>query len=417
MGSFGFKAALVGAALALAPIAVAEAQTKTVKFGLPQDFTVVYTFVTAEYVQGYRDYVTMVNERGGVGGYKIELMVSDHGNAIQRGLEAYDRFTKDGAVLIDPLSTPVSRALVSRALQDKVNLVTTVSGRSDAIDGTVFPYVLPMSPIYWSQVARVVDYLGEREKGLKGKKLAYVYIDTPFGREALPLLDALSKKYGFEVQSFPYAPPGNEQSAVWTQVRRFRPDYAFIGGAGIGQPVAIKEAIRNGIPADKVVSWVWLSESDMDVVGRAEAKGVMKFAPTKQGADDKVIQDILKEVVATGKGSGPKDKVGTSYYNIGVMAAAIATEGVRRAAEKSPAGPVDGPWLNAGLTSIKDFSLGGFIPAVTITPEDHQGGGAGAVAQWDGAKWVEVGGFKAVDQDIIGKLVHELSAEFKASGK
>ena len=417
MKHFHLRAAIMGAAIAFAPIMPGFAQSKVVKFGMPQDFTVVYTFVTAEYNQGYRDYVTMINERGGVGGVKIELLIADHGNAIQRGLEAYDRFTREGAALIDPLSTPVSRALVSRAMQDKVNLATTVSGRSDAIDGSAFPYVLPMSPIYWSQVARVVDYIADKEKGLSGKKLAYVYIDTPFGREALPLFEALAKKLGFTLQTYPYAPPGNEQSAVWTQVRRFRPDYAFVGGGGIGQPVAIKEALRNGIPADKIASWVWLSESDMDVVGRQEAKGVLKWAATKQGPDDRLIQDIVREVVDKGKGAGPKEKVGTSYYNVGVMAAAIAVEGVRKAAEKDPNGPFDGPWLNAGLTSIKDFSAGGFIPPVTITAEDHQGGGAGAVTQWDGGKWVEVSGFKAVDQDIIWKMVKDLSAEFKATGK
>lgn len=415
MKDFSIKAAWLGAALALSPLAV-EAQTKTVKFGMPQDFTVVYTFVTAEYSQGYRDYITMINERGGAGGVKIELMISDHGNAIQRGLEAYDRMTRDGAALIDPLSTPVSRALVSRALQDKVNLVCTVCGRSDAIDGTVFPYAMPLSPIYWSQTARVIDYIGEKG-GLKGKKIAFVYIDTPFGREALPLLDALSKMNGFELQTFPYAPPGNEQSAVWTQVRRFRPDWAFIGGGGIGQPVSIKEAVRNGIPADKIATWVWLSESDMDVVGRAEAKGVVKFAPTKQGADAKVIQDIVREVVDKGRGAGPKEKVGTSYYNIGVMAAALAAEGVRKAAEKNPNGPFDGPWLNAGIHSIKDFSADGFMPSTTVTAEDQQGGGAGAIAQWDGAKWAEVSPFKAMAQDEIWKMVKVLSAEFKATGK
>jgi branched-chain amino acid transport system substrate-binding protein len=415
MKVFSWKAAALAAGLALSP-AAAFAQAKVVKFGMPQDFTVVYTFVTSEYNQGYRDYITMFNERGGANGVKIELMISDHGNAIQRGLEAYDRYVKDGAALIDPLSTPVSRALVSRALQDKVNLVTTVSGRSDAIDGAVFPYVMPLSPIYWSQTARMIDYLNEKG-GLKGKKLAYVYIDTPFGREALPLLEALSKKHGFELQTYPYAPPGNEQSAVWTQVRRFRPDWAFIGGGGVGQPVSIKEAMRNGISPDKILSWIWLSESDMDVVGRSEAKGVLKFTATEQGTSAKVLQDILKEVVDKGKGAGPKEKVGTAYYNVGVMAAAVAAEGVRKAVEKNPNGPFDGPWLNAGLTSVKDFSADGFIPATTVTADDHQGGGAGGVAQWDGTKWVTIAPFKAAEQDIIWEMVRKLSAEFKATGK
>lgn len=404
-------------ALAVAAIQPSAAQEKVIKFATPQDFTVVYTFVTNEYNQGYRDYISLVNEAGGVNGYKIEVLVADHGNATQRGIEAYERFVREGAILIDPLSTPVSRALVDRALKDNINLATTVSGRSDAADGSVFPYILPMSPSYWSQISRVVDYLNSQDGGLKGKKMAFVYIDTPFGREGLPMLDALSKRYGFELQSFPYAPPGNEQSAVWTQVRRFKPDWAFIGGGGVGQPVAIKEAIRNGINPDRIASWVWLSESDMDVVGRAEAKGVLKWAATEQGRDAKVIKDIIANVVDKGKGAGPKEKVGTSYYNVGVMAAAIAAEGLRKAFEKNPNGPFDGKWLNAGLTSISNFTADGFLPPVTVTPEDHQGGGAGKLARWDGAKWVGIGEWAAPNQDLVWQLIREQSAQYKATGK
>jgi branched-chain amino acid transport system substrate-binding protein len=416
----GLFSGMIRAAAVLASVAAAQpalAQDKVIKFGTPQDFTVVYTFVTNEYNQGYRDYISLVNDRGGVNGYKIEVLVADHGNAPQRGIEAYERFTREGAVLIDPLSTPVSRALVDRALKDKINLATTVSGRSDAADGGVFPYILPMSPSYWSQISRVVDYLNTLEGSLKGKKLAFVYIDTPFGREGLPMLDALSKRYGFELQAFPYAPPGNEQSAVWTQVRRFKPDWAFIGGGGVGQPVSIKEAIRNGINPDRIATWVWLSESDMDVVGRAEAKGVLKFAATEQGGESKIIKDIFAGVVDKGKGAGPKEKVGTSYYNVGVMAAAIAVEGVRKAFEKSPNGPITGPWLNAGLTSIAQFTADGFLPPVSVTPEDHQGGGAGKLARWDGAKWVNVGDWAAPNQDLVWQLIREQSAQYKATGK
>ena len=64
------------------------AQDKIVKIGMPMDFTRVYTFVTAEYAQGHRDYLTLINDAGGAGGYKIVADITDHGNDIPRAIEA-----------------------------------------------------------------------------------------------------------------------------------------------------------------------------------------------------------------------------------------------------------------------------------------------------------------------------------------
>src|SRR5258708_264350 len=108
----------------------ASAQEKVIRFALARDLRRVYMFVTAEYSQGQRDYITLVNERGGINGYRIIADVSDHGNDLPRAIEAYEKAKREGAVLIDPLSTPVARALVPRALEDKINMVTAFSGRS-----------------------------------------------------------------------------------------------------------------------------------------------------------------------------------------------------------------------------------------------------------------------------------------------
>jgi branched-chain amino acid transport system substrate-binding protein len=410
-----FVAAGTGAAL-LTAVPLVKAQEKVIKFGMAQDFTVVYTFVTAEYSQGQRDYFSLVNERGGVSGWKISADIVDTGNAPQRGIEAYERFKRDGVVLIDPLSTPVSRALVSRVLQDKINMVTMVSGRSDAADGSVFPYVLPLSPSYWSQAAALVEYMGQQDKGLKDKKIAFVHIDTPFGREPLPLLQELAKRRGFELLTFPYAPPGNEQSATWTQVRRAKPDWTIIWGGGVGQTVSLKEALRNGIVPDRIASVIWLSESDMKVVGIDQVKGVLKFEGAAGGREPKVIQDILREVVAKGKGAGAQELVGTTYYNIGVMSGAIMVEGVRRALEITKGSAITAEALNEGLRSIGGFTADGLIPPLTTTKTDHQGGGRGRVAQWDGKRWVAKTDWLAADQDVVWQLIKASSAEFKKTG-
>jgi branched-chain amino acid transport system substrate-binding protein len=146
------------ALLAAQPVKLAFGQDKTIRFLMTQDFTKVYTFVTAEYSQGQRDYMTLINERGGINGYKIVAEVTDHGNDLPRAIEAYERAKGQGMVLVDPLSTPVARALVPRVLADKVNMVTAFSGRSDAADGTVFPYIFPLSPNYWTQMGLLIDY-------------------------------------------------------------------------------------------------------------------------------------------------------------------------------------------------------------------------------------------------------------------
>lgn len=392
------------------------AQEKVIKFGMAQDFTKVYTFVTAEYSQGQRDYLTLVNERGGVSGWKIQAEVVDTGNETQRGIEAYERFKREGVLVVDPLSTPVSRALVPRALNDKVNLVTMFSGRSDAADGSVFPYVIPMSASYWSQAAVLIEYIARQEKDLKGKKIAIVYIDTPFGKEPLPLLREIAKRRGFELLPFPYAPPGNEQAAVWTQVRRANPNWTLIWGGGVGQTVSLKEAIRNGISPEKIASVVWLSESDMKVVGEDAAKGVLKFEGAASGREPKIIQDILKDVVGKGKGAGPQELVGTSYYNIGVLSAALMVEGTRKALEISKGAMITSQTLNEGLRSITKFNAEGLSPSITITKTDHQGGGMGRVAQWDGRRWVAKSDWLSADQDLVWQLIKESSAEFKKGG-
>lgn len=410
-------ATAAAAVLSQMPIRIAAAQDKVIRFSMPQDFTKVYTFVTAEYSQGQRDYLTLVNLQGGINGHQIVADVSDHGNDLPRAIEAYERAKSEGAVLIDPLSTPVARALVPRALEDKINLITAFSGRSDAADGTAFPYVLPLSPNYWTQAALLIDFFRQKDGDLNGKKICYVHIDTPFGKEPLPILQKLAEQQGFELVTFPYTPPGNDQSAIWPQVRRARPDWVMFWGAGVGQTTALTEAIRNGLDMSRLSSSVWISESDMEVVGAEQCTGVLKVEPCVSGREPELIQEILKEVVEPGKGAGPEDKVGTAYYNYGVMLAAIMVEGVRKAFEKDPDGPISGEWLNAGLRSISDFTAEGLIPATTITPEDHQGGGQGRIAHWDGAKFVPDTDFFSANQDVVWEEVRKYSEEFKKTGK
>ena len=405
-------AVLAGAAALACASTAGWAQEKVIKLGFAQDFTKVYTFVSSEYSQGQRDYLSLINARGGIKGYTFEATVVDHGNEPQRGIEAYERFKADGTVLMDFFSTPVSRAIVPRALKEGQNILTLFHGRSDAADGETFPTIFPAGALYWSQAAVILKYIADQEKGdLKGKKIALVGIDSPFGKEPLPIFQAVGAKEGFELQTFFYPSPGNEQSSSWTAVRRFNPDWVVIWGAGGGQTTSLRDAIRNGIKLDRLLSVIWLSETDTEIAGKDTAKGVLRFEGAAYGRDNPVIKAILDEVVAKGKGAGAAEKVGSSYYNIGVAGMSVVVEAARIALEKG--GPVTAASLRQGLEQIKDFDAQGLIPPVTITPKDHQGGGRGRISQWDGAKWVPKTDWYAAYQDVVWDLIKKNAEEFK----
>src|SRR5690606_23605257 len=168
---------------------------------------------------------------------------------------------------------------------DRVPMITFAHGRADAIDGGEFPYVFPSAAIYRSQAALLMQYIDQHGGGLKGKKIAFVHIDSPFGKEPIALLEALVEPRGFKLQTFPYPVPGTEQAATWTEVRRFRPDAVIIWGAGPGQAVSIRGAISNGISPKSVYSVVWISDTDMKSFAGNRAVGVKRVTLVNPGTD------------------------------------------------------------------------------------------------------------------------------------
>ena len=364
-----------------------------IKFAALLDFTKIYTFASVEYNQGQKDYIKLVNLEGGVGGHPIDLIVRDHGSEPQRGIALYNEARDAGAVLVDFLSTPVSLAMVPRVLKDHIPMITLLHGRGDSIVGETFPYIFPSAAIYWSQAAALIKYIGDSGGGLKGKKIALVHIDTPFGREPIVLLKALAEREGFTLQTFPYPPPGTEQAATWTTVRRFQPDSVLIWGAGPGQAVSVRQAITNGIPVKNIYSVVWMSESDIDTIGAKEAIGLKRFSAVNTSPDLPIIKAIQDKVIKPGQGSGDASKVGRTYYNIGVMSMAIPVQAAKLALAK--------------------FDAQGLMPPATINAQDHQGGGWGRISEWDGKAWKPLTDWSHGAQSTVLALARDSASKFK----
>ena len=57
------------------------------------------------------------------------------------------------APLFLPHGDPISKALTEKSVADKVPLLTTGYGRTEAIDGRVFPYSITVLFSFWSEAS------------------------------------------------------------------------------------------------------------------------------------------------------------------------------------------------------------------------------------------------------------------------
>jgi len=388
-----------------------SALAQPVKFALCYDISKAYTFITPQLIQATRDYAQLLNLKGGIEGHQIEIMAQDHGNEPQRGIECYEKMKREGAISFDFLSTPVSRAVLPRAMKENQVMIQSFVGRGDAIDGDVFKWIFPIGPTYWGQAANDIHYIKTKSNNnLKGVKIAFLYIDYPFGQEPISVLKSLAAKEGFDLQLYPYPLPGNDQAAAWTQIRRANPDWIINWGFSNMHVVASREMKRNGISMDKYIAVNWTNEIDIANIGPDVAKG-LKRGTNVAGGDNPLLQQIVKELYEKGKGNGDKKVLNDVYYNTGLAIYASVFEGARLAI-KQYGWPITPDKMRRGLESIRNFDGNGLFAPLNVTAKDHGGGGKTRIDMWDGSKWVaQTDWFSAYD-DIIMEVVKKESAEY-----
>ncbi len=421
----------LAAAALLAGTTAAFAQAKEQFFPVLVYRTGAYAPNGVPWANGYVDYLKYVNAKGGINGVKITFEECETGYATDKGVECYERLKgkHGGATVFQPLSTGITFALTEKAPADKIPLITAGYGRSESADGMVFKWNFPLAGTYWVAADVLIQHIAKKEGGLdklKGKKIALVYHDSPYGKEPIPLLQERAKLEGFDLQLLPVTAPGVEQKATWLQIRQSRPDYVLLWGWGVMNSTSLKEAQATGYPREKMYG-VWWAGAEPDVKDVGEGAKGYNAVTMQHGAEPnaKVIQDVLKEVHAKGQGTGPKEEVGQVLYVRGMMSAMFAVEGVKRAQERFGKGKVmTGEQVRWGLENLaldqkKLDALGfaGVMRPVSTSCADHLGANWARVHTWDGSKWVFSSDWLQADEQILKPLVKTAAGKYAAEKK
>src|SRR6218665_3099372 len=184
---------------------------------------------------------------------------------------------------------------------------------------------------------------------------------------------------------------------------------------------AITTAARVGFPRNKVIFVTFGGAEEDMIAGGGQATDTNVVAMVLPGKQWPLIADMEKVLYKDRKVGNMQnpDRVGTIYYNRGVIAAVNYIEAMKNAQKmhNKVGKPVTGAEFRDGFEALdytgeakrKELGIDGMIPPFKLSCRDHEGAGKFHMMRWDGSK------FQIVTKDWVGasdpKLIRTMIEE------
>ena len=370
-------------------------------------------------MNGQADYMAMLNARdGGIGGIAIDFSECETGYNTEKGVECYEK-TKGTAIVTQPWSTGITLQVLPKTNVDEIPILAPGYGFSPMADGAVFQWAFNTPLSYWDGASIILKYISEMGD-LSGKKVAFLHLDHPFGKEPLPYLEKKAEDVGFELVPIPVGlKEMQNQSAQWLQIRRERPDYVVLWGWGAMNAGAITEAAKTKYPMENILGVWWAGhDADLKLVGE-DGKGYKSVSWSFPNPDAPVMADVKKYVIDAGKSQTNPEEMEGVFYSRGLVISAILAEGIVVAQEHAGKPDISAADLRWGLENLnlteerlEELGLTGMVPPFSTSCSNHTGHSGGWILEWDGAKFVKASDLIMPDSEAISELEMAKAKEY-----
>lgn len=375
-------------------------------------------------MNGQRDYMMMINERdGGINGVRLGYEECETGYSVEKGLECYEK-TKTTGIVAQPSSTGIAAQLLPRTAADRIPLLAPGYGFSPVGEGKVFKWAFNPPVSSWDGAYMMLSHLsGGDLVGLRGKKIVLLHLDVPYGREAIPFLEALAQRHAFTLLPVPVGVKEMQnQSAQWQRIGEENPDFVLMWGWGTMNAGALAQAVKTGFPMEKFVG-IWWSGHDGDLksVGEA-ATGYRVLSWNVPISDSPAMQDVRKYVLDPRKPETTEDEADGVFYQRGVLISMFVVEAIRVAQERFDNRLVTAEQLRWGLENLKldddrlaEIGMTGMLAPFSTSCEDHSGHAGAWMLAWDGSRFVRESELLHADQEVIAPMMRAAAEKFAAA--
>jgi len=373
------RAALLASAL-LALRATPVFAEATVKVGLTGPFSGGLSLLGQSVRDGVGVAFAEINDAGGLGGAKLELIAEDDGYEPMRTIASARKLVEQDKVvaLVAPIGTAPLAALIPFVTESKVPLLFPYAF-SHSLTTPVHRDIFTTLPEVRVQMLVLADYILNE---LKQKRIAAIYQNDDFGQDAVAGLEERFGRANVPLVKLPFDRGTTNFSGVVAQARAAGVEHVVFLGIPKDAALVLREMNNLG----------WKPQfSGHNALG--DRQTFQLAGPLIEGAIAVAVMEPLdsdKPAVKAFLAAQKKYKPGvapTTYSMHGFLAGKLFAEVLKRTGGKT-----DEASIVAALENMKDYDTGLMAP-LTYSSDRHAGALAGAIMKAENGKWKIITGW------------------------
>ena len=316
-----------------------------------------------EYAKGILDAAKWTNQRGGVFGRKLEIIVIDDYSQAGETMAAFRKLNEaDRILLLGIYSMETALALAPHVQYHHLPAIVNSLPASLA-NSTKYPFIFTATPTP-KDIAKIAMNFVSELPGTKTKKSRVVFLGYPdtLSRDSLDEVKKYGKGLGLDTGTdiFLLDPATTKEiSSVLATLANYGPDFIYLSVASKEAISILHEAAQMRLKAK------WICSAKTFDENLAPFEGVMGVQPVSPFGED---VPGLAEVKEAHQRWHPYDSHTVSYVEGWAMAQII----VEALGRSLPEQKLSREKVKSSLEGFRNFVLGGLIPPVTLTVNDHR---------------------------------------------
>jgi len=341
-------------------------EAKAIKVGAAINMTGPASTWGQYHAKGMQDYFRYVNEvKGGVGGSMIEMILVDTGYKVPEAVAAVKKFAIQDNV--DMIATwGAGEGLAAKPIIQQYRIPTINFSTSwELLEAPVSYMYLPFGSYRMDSFA-ILEYIRSIHKGKDAPKVGLLTYNNAYGRSIHQPCKEYASKYHVNIVSIEEFPPKTlDLTTELLRLQKSGAEYVFMQMLPATIITAFKSADR--INYNPAFFGTWTStDPDFFKLGKGLIRDRLRIQfpgglPVDRSPGMKVMNDLWKRY-------GTVHKFDASYWE-GVVVGMIMERAFVRAHQKFRT--INRDTINRAMESFKNENLGGIVPNITYTANDH----------------------------------------------